>query len=252
VTTPLIKDSKGHVIPVTSKKNPVYVHEEEKRDSEAEKDLKKLLKLKEAKKKAREQKREGPAAAKPSENRGKEADEYLKIMEKEKKKEEAAVVKPAPEDRNELAEHYLKQLMKTGNSAVKWVSDKLTGKAAQPKGQDGEKQRDLEAKKDLSLLKSDKVLVKKGDKVEKVKLSPAVVHGVDKVAEERKELEAKEAKHAGPDRNQLAQKYLKELKTKPVVGTPFHATKIPKAMLHPHKADRNAEAQKDLEALKKK
>jgi hypothetical protein len=62
----------------------------------------------------------------------------------------------------------------------------------------------------MKLLKKGVAVVKKGSKVEKIKLDPTVVKGVNVILQEKKKL----TRPKGPDRNALAQKYLQQLKVR--------------------------------------
>jgi len=147
------------------------------------------------------------------------------------------------EDRNVLAAKYLAQLKKSPPAHPRSRSV-LVQRELKRKKEQYEQAETKKADRDMKLLKKGVAVVKKGDTVEKVKLSPVIVKGVDVVSEEKAKDDVR-----GPDRNELAQKYLKQLKAHPTVGSPFHSLPLPKKLLEPVRTDLNAKAQKYLKAL---
>jgi len=228
-------------VPFGSRKNPMYVRGERQRDAEADADFKKLELIRETKQAEKKERKAASARV----DRTAQADKYLKVMEKPVLKK--AVHKHA--DRNQLAAKYLHELIKHKHAKPHGSRAAAAAEARALSEKQYELARDAKAERDMKLLKKGVAVVKKGSRVEKVKLDPTVVKGVNVVEQEKKKL----TRPKGPDRNALAQKYLQQLKLHPIVGKPFHAYPVPKPVRH--RADLNAKAQhylKKLEAAQKK
>ena len=229
--------AKKHV-PFGSRKNPLYVRAEEKRDKEADSDFKKLELIREAKQARKQQKRR---ELHPHASRTEQAEKYLKVMEKPVLKK----VVHKHEDRNVLAAKYLQQLVKSKPELQR--KSKSAQHTLAERKQAYEAKETLKAERDMKLLKKGVAVVKKGNTVEKIKLNPVIVKGVDVVKQEKKAL----TRPRGPNRDALAQKYLKKLKARPTVGSPFHSLPLPKTLLKPERSHLNSKAQKYLKQLDK-
>jgi len=229
------KTKKG--VPFGSRKNPLYVRAEHQRDSEADADFKKLELIHEAKE-ARKKK------VKKHEHTGQDrtavANTYLKVMEKPV----VPKIVRTRSDRNEIAAKYLHQLVKEKptlrhrSKAARLAAHAETKRAY-------EKAETSKANRDMQLLKKGVAVMKRGDRIEKVKLSPTIVKGVNVVKQEKKAL----TRPRGPDRNELAQKYLKQLKANPRVGSPFHSYVVPQKLLAHERSHLNSKAAKYLKQL---
>lgn len=228
-------------VPMSSRHDPAYVHAEADRDAEAQAYLKKLDTIKRAKLAAKEKVEKGTSVAPTHrEDRNEIAEKYLKIMEQEKLHPHVTVQKA--QDRTALAQKYLLELRKSAKGKQAPRTSKRN-----PKYLREEATRDTQAQLDMKLLKKREALVRKGSKVEKVKLSKAIVQGPDTLEKERQALTRPKT-----DRTAIANKDLKRLKPKLVsfkhdhVGSYFHDTKVPKAILKPPKLHLNTKAQRDL------
>ena len=223
-------------VPFGSRKNPMYVRAEEKRDRQADSYFKKLELIREAK--AARRKHAKQREHHRGESRTAQADKYLKVMEKPVLKK----VVHQREDRNELAAKYLQQLVKDKPELEHKSRSVMEQHALATKKEEYEEAETRKAERDMKLLKKGVAVVKRGNKVEKVKLNPIIVKGVDVVQEEKKAL----MRPHGADRDALAQKYLKKLKAHHSVGTPFHSLPLPKTLLKEQRLHLNAKAQKYL------
>jgi len=228
-------------VPFGSRKNPMYMRAEEKRDKQADSYFKKLEIIREAK--AARRKHAKQREHHRGESRTAQADKYLKVMEKPVLKK----VVHKHEDRNVLAAKYLQELVKDKPELEHKSRSVMEQHALAKKKEDYEEAETLKAERDMKLLKKGVAVVKRGNKVEKVKLNPIIVQGVDVVQEEKKAL----MHPHGADRDVLAQKYLKKLKTHPTVGVPFHALPLPKTLLKQQRLNLNTKAQKYLKELDK-
>jgi len=101
------------------------------------------------------------------------------------------------------------------------------------------------ANHDMQLLKKGVAVMKRGNTIEKIKLSPVIVKGVNVVKQEKKAL----TRPRGPDRNALAQKYLKQLASPPRIGSPFHSVSVPKKLQAQERSHLNAKAAQYLKQL---
>lgn len=232
-------------VPFGSRKNPVYVRAEQKRDAQADADFKKLEVIRQAKELQRKHAREEKLRQDAGEKRSEEAEKYLKVMEK-------PVVPKASEkrvDRNELAAKYLDQLIQAKKTEEPLIQKKKMQKLSRARVRaEYEEKETLKAERDMKLLKKGVAIVKQGNTIEKVKLSPVIVKGVNVIEQEKKALSR--SKVARTDRDALAQKYLKQLKPHVVsVGTPFHALPAPRKILKAKRDHLESKAQRYLKQL---
>lgn len=163
-------------VPFGSRKNPLYVRAEQKRDAQADADFKKLEVIRQAKELQRKHAREEKLRQDAGEKRSEEAEKYLKVMEK-------PVVPKASEkrvDRNELAAKYLDQLIQAKKTEEPLIQKEKMQKLSRARVRaEYEEKETLKAERDMKLLKKGVAIVKQGNTIEKVKLSPVIVKGVN-------------------------------------------------------------------------